>query len=81
MVGQTMVMASDGMSTDKVDFSDVSLSITADDEIEAKRLFDALAAGGRVFRPMGKTFWLLCFGICSDKFGISWMVGVDGPSA
>ena len=78
-VGQTLVMASDGMSSEKVNFSGVSLSITADDEAHAKRLFDALAAGGNVFMPMGKTFWSPCFGMCSDKFGVNWMVGVDGP--
>ena len=79
MIGQTLVMASDGMSTEKVDFSGVSLSITADDEAQAKRLFDALAVGGNIFMPMGKTFWSPCFGMCSDKFGVSWKVGVDGP--
>ena len=81
MVGQTLVMASDGMSTEKVNFSGVSLSITADTEAQAKRLFDALAAGGSIFMPMGKTFWSPCFGMCSDKFGVSWMVGVDEPQA
>lgn len=79
MIGQTLVMASDGMSADSVDFSGVSLSISADDQVQAKRLFDALSKGGNVFMPLGKTFWSPCFGMCSDKFGVSWMVGVDGP--
>ncbi len=78
-VGQTMVMASDGMSAEPVNFSGVSLSITADGEAQAKRMFDALALGGNVFMPMGKTFWSPCFGMCSDKFGVNWMVGLDGP--
>lgn len=77
-VGTTTVMMSDGMSTEAVSFSGVSLSITADDESQAKRLFDALAVGGKVFMPLGKTFWSPCFGMTSDKFGVSWMVGVDG---
>ena len=77
MLGQTLVMASDGMSNEKVDFSGVSLSITADDEVQAKHIFDALSVGGSVFMPMGKTFWSPCFGMCSDKFGVSWMVGTD----
>ena len=77
-VGDTTVMMSDGMSTEPVSFSGVSLSITADDEAQAKKLFDALAHGGKVFMPLGKTFWSPCFGVVSDKFGVSWMVGVDG---
>jgi PhnB protein len=76
-----LVMASDGMSAEPVSFSGVSLSIAADDEAQAKRLFAALAAGGSTFMPMGKTFWSPCFGMCSDKFGVNWMVGVDGPQA
>ena len=79
MVGDTTVMLSDGMSTEPVSFAGVSLSITADDEAQAKKMFDALSVGGQVFMPLGKTFWSPCFGMTSDKFGLSWMVGLDGP--
>ena len=78
-VGDTTVMLSDGMCTEPVSFSGVSLSITADDEAQAKKMFDALSVGGQVFMPLGKTFWSPCFGMTSDKFGVSWMVGLDGP--
>ncbi len=78
-VGDTTVMMSDGMSAETVSFAGVTLSITTDDEVHAKRMFDALSVGGRVFMPLGKTFWSPCFGMTSDKFGVSWMVGVDGP--
>ena len=78
-VGDTTVMLSDGMSAEAVSFAGVTLSITADDETQAKRLFDALAVGGKVFMPLRKTFWSPCFGMVSDKFGVSWMVGLDGP--
>lgn len=81
MVGQTLVMASDGMSQEPADFAGVTLSLTADDEAQARRLFDALAEGGSVFMPLGKTFWSPCFGMCSDRFNVSWMVGVDGPQS
>ena len=77
-IGQTLVMASDGMSEERVDFSGVTLSITADDETQARRMFDALSASGKVFMPMGKTFWSPCFGMCADKFGVNWMLGLDG---
>ena len=79
MVGDTTVMLSDGMSTEPVSFSGVTLSITVDDEAQAKKIFDALSVGGQVFMPLGKTFWSPCFGMTSDKFGVSWMVGLDGP--
>ena len=78
-VGDTTVMLSDRMSAEAVSFAGVSLSITANDQTQANRLFDALAVGGNVFMPLGKTFWSPCFGMVSDKFGVSWMVGLDGP--
>jgi PhnB protein len=77
LVCDTLVMASDGMSSEPVSFAGVTLSLTADSEAHARRLFDALAAGGSVFMPLGKTFWSACFGMCSDRFGVHWMVGID----
>lgn len=76
-VGDTTVMLSDGMSTEAASFTGVTLSISADDEAQAKKVFDALADGGKVLMPLGKTFWSTCFGMTSDKFGVSWMVGID----
>ena len=76
-VGSTLVMMSDGMSAEVKDLSGITLSITADDEAHANKMFDALSAGGKVFMPLGKTFWSRCFGMTSDKFGVSWMVTVD----
>ena len=78
-VGDTLVMASDGMSAEAQSFAGVTLSITVDDEAQARRFFGALAEGGSVFMPLGKTFWSPLFGMCSDRFGVHWMVGLDGP--
>ena len=78
-IGDTMVMASDGCAPGEAAFKGFSLSLTAADEAEARRLFDALAEGGQVQMPMGKTFWSPAFGMLVDRFGISWMVQVPGP--
>jgi len=78
-VGDTRVMASDGMSTELPSHAGVTLSITADSEDQARRHFAALAEGGQLFMPIGPTFWSPCFGMCRDRFGVHWMVGVDGP--
>jgi PhnB protein len=78
-VGDTRVMASDGMSTEPQSFAGVTLSLAADSEAQARRFFDALAEGGSVFMPLAKTFWSPCFGMCRDRFGVHWMVGIDGP--
>jgi len=55
----------------------VSVSDPSSDEVE--RLFDELKASGSVQMPLGKTFWSPLFGMCTDKFGVAWMVSVPGP--
>lgn len=54
-----------------------SLSVNADSEAEADKIFNALSAGGKVTMPMSKTFWESYFGMLTDKFGISWMVSFE----
>ncbi len=76
-IGDTTVMASDGQCNGKPDFQGFSLSLSAPDNAAADRLFNALAAGGNVQMPLGKTFWSPRFGMVTDRFGLGWMVGVD----
>jgi PhnB protein len=74
-VGGSVLMASDGCE-EGTKFNGVSLSLTVGTEAEAKRAFDALAVGGQVQMPLGKTFWSPAFGMLTDKFGLGWMVTV-----
>ncbi len=41
---------------------------------EAKRIFDALAAGGTVIMPLKDMFFGSYFGSLQDKYGINWMI-------
>ena len=77
-VGDTVVMASDGHCSGKPSFSGFSLTVNARDEAEAKRFFSALAEGGSVTMPLGKTFFSPAFGMATDRFGVGWMVIVEG---
>jgi len=54
-----------------------AVSINADSEAEAKKLFDGLSSGGTVTMPLEKTFWGALFGMFTDRFGIQWMVNYD----
>lgn len=74
-IGESVIMASDGCGPDET-FSGFALSLTAKNEAEAGARFEALAAGGEIAMPLGKTFWSPCFGMVKDRFGVSWMVTV-----
>ena len=73
-VGDGTLMASDGFCSGKPNFGGFSLAFEARDEADAKKRFDALAAGGKVTQPLTETFFARAFGMCSDRFGLSWMV-------
>jgi PhnB protein len=73
-IGDSLVMASDGMAKGNPEFKGFSLSVDAATEAEADKLFAALGQGGQVQMPLGKTFFSPRFGMVADKFGVSWMV-------
>ena len=73
-VGETTVMASDGMGSGTTSFQGISLALSPADEAEATRLFNALADGGQVHMPLAKTFFSKAFGMVADRFGVPWMV-------
>ena len=50
------------------------LAITVANEAEADRVFAALADGGKVQMPLGKTFFSLRFCIVADRLGVAWTV-------
>ena len=46
---------------------------------EAERVFGALAERGTITMPFQETFWAKGFGMCTDRFGIPWMVNCVKP--
>lgn len=72
---QGTLMASDVGPNDKYDgMQGFSVSIAYSTAAEAQRVFDALATGGKVNAPIGKTFWAEAFGMVVDRFGTPWMI-------
>jgi PhnB protein len=80
-IGDGVVMASDGGCSGQAGFQGFSLSLALPDAAAAERAFNALADGGQVTMPLGKTFWSPCFGMLTDRFGVGWMVGVEQQEA
>jgi PhnB protein len=75
-IGETTILVSDGRCTGQPTFQGFSLSITVNSDADAERYFNALADGGVVHMPMGKTFFSSRFGMVADRFGVMWMVYV-----
>ena len=80
-IGETQLMADDGMGETKPEFKGMTLVIEVADDAQAKRVFTALGEGGIVTMPLMKTFWTSSFGMLTDKFGVPWMVNVAAPKA
>ena len=58
-----------------------SVSLSGDDGDALRGYFEQLAAGGVTAMPLQKQVWGDEFGMCDDKFGISWLVNISQPQA
>lgn len=76
--GELILMGSDAPPDWHSTPQGLSVSLHLSDVDEAERIFTALADGGAVEMPLGKTFWAERFGMATDRFGIPWMVNC-GP--
>ena len=77
-IGDGSVMMADDCMGHPV-FNGFQLSLSVADETEAKTRFAALSDGGQVKLPLTRTFFSPCFGMATDRFGVSWMVIVAMP--
>ena len=70
------LLASDNMQSNHG--NNFSLSINADDEEQAIKIFDSLLEGdGKTIMPFESVFWGGKFGMLVDQFGIQWMISTD----
>lgn len=58
--------------------SQMSLTLSGDDEDTMRGFWSKLSADGQVTAPLEKAPWGDTFGMLTDKFGIAWMVNI-GP--
>ena len=58
--------------------STISVSLGGDDEAELRGYWDKLAEGATVVMPLEKAPWGDTFGMCTDRFGVQWMVNIAG---
>lgn len=62
--------------------SSISISLSGDHETELRGYFEKLSgSGGTVTVPMEQAPWGDIFGMCTDRFGVAWLVNVNNPEA
>ncbi|MFF8097840.1 VOC family protein [Streptomyces sp. NPDC016675] len=58
-----------------------AVSLSGDDEAELRGYWEKLSAGGSVTVPLEKQMWGDVFGMCTDRFGVPWMVNIGEPTS
>lgn len=77
---ETILMGSDSgdeWNAEVVPGNNVSLSISTESREDADRIFDILSKEGKIIMQIGDVFWGSYYGICTDKFGVNWMVNFN----
>ena len=59
----------------------ITISLSGDDGDELRGYWDKLSSGGAVSVPLEKQMWGDEFGMCTDQFGIGWMVNIAATPA
>ncbi len=59
--------------------NNVSMSLSGEnnDEERLTSIFRKLSDGGNVTMPMEKAMWGDTFGMCTDRFGVQWLVNIS----
>jgi PhnB protein len=79
--GLVLMGADTPNSMDLASSSNISISLSGEDEPELRGYYDKLVADGTVLEPLVKAPWGDTFGMCVDKFGVTWLVNISGAAA
>lgn len=79
--GFTLMVADTPPGMEYQEGAAIAISLSGDDEAELRGYWDRLCEGATVTLPLEKQMWGDVFGMCTDKFGIGWMVNIAGSGA
>ncbi len=80
--GGLVLMAAD--TPNRMDYragGSISVSLSGDDEDELRGFWNKLVDGGTAAMPLEKAPWGDSFGMCVDRFGVTWMVTIADAAA
>jgi PhnB protein len=80
-VGETVLAGADVLPDKYVRPQGFYVLLGVNDEMDAERIFSALAENGEVHMAIQKTFWSQRFGVLTDQFGIPWEINCEQAPA
>ncbi|MFZ1490112.1 MAG: VOC family protein [Ilumatobacteraceae bacterium] len=76
--GLTLMAADTPNSMELTPGDNWAVSLSGEDEAELRGYWDKLSAGSEMIMPLEQAPWGDTFGMCKDRFGVSWMVNIAG---
>lgn len=76
-IGKNILMATDALDSYGQKLhqgNNFYITVSVENEQEAKEIFNNLSQGGEIELELQRTFWAESFGMFRDKFGIQWMI-------
>jgi PhnB protein len=77
--GFTLMGADNPPGTEYQPGNNMAVSLSGDDAGELRGYWEKLSDGGAVPVPLEKQMWGDEFGMCADRFGVTWMVNIAQP--
>ena len=74
--GYTLMASDTPPGMDTTVGTNISVSLSGDDSDALRDYFQKLSDGGTVTMPLEKQMWGDEFGMCTDRFGVPWMVNI-----
>ena len=78
--GYTLMASDTPPGMDVTPGTNISVSLSGDDSDQLRGYFQKLSDGGAVTMPLEKQMWGDEFGMCTDQFGVTWMVNIGQPA-
>ena len=79
--GMTLMAADTPNAMEYNPGTNMSISLSGDDDKELSGYYQKLSAGGMVAMPLEAAPWGDKFGMCTDKFGVAWMVNISATQS
>ena len=80
-LGENILMGTDALASlghEVTMGNNFFITLNPESAEEADAVFNALSDGGSVEMPLTQTEWAEKYGMCTDKYGVQWMVSYEG---